>query len=65
MTVVNLALIYSGIIGIPSSYASIPATFILLVGVFNAIQGALSIIVGYTIYVIVGKRVPSLVKKTD
>ena len=65
MILVNLALIYVGVISLPASYAGIPIIVALLVGAFNAVQGVLSILGGYFIYEAVKRRVPSLVKSNE
>jgi riboflavin transporter FmnP len=65
MILVDLALIYVGVISLPASYAGIPIIVALLVGAFNAVQGVLSILGGYFIYEAVKRRVPSLVKSND
>lgn len=56
MIIVNLALIYLGIISLPPSYVEIPLTVGLLFGIFNAIQGILSVSGGYFIYEAIKKR---------
>ena len=65
MIFVDLALIYAGVISLPTSYTDIPAVAALLVGAFNAVQGTLSILGGYSIYEAVKRRVPSLVKSKE
>lgn len=65
MIFVDLALIYVGVISLPTSYADIPIMAALLFGAFNAIQGTLSILGGYSIYEAIKRRVPSLVKKNN
>jgi riboflavin transporter FmnP len=61
MMLVNLGLIYMGLMRFPSSYSEIPLLLIiLLTGVFNVIQGAISIIGGYFIYEAIKRRSPSL-----
>ncbi len=62
MIFVDLVLIYAGIISLPASYSDVPFMTALLFGAFNAIQGVLSIIGGYSIYEAVKRRAPSLVK---
>ena len=63
MTCVNLALIYVGIMAIPLSYMDVPLVLALLFGIFNVIQGAVSIFGGYSIYMAIRRRAPSLAKK--
>ncbi len=63
MTCVNLGLIYVGIMAIPSSYMDVPLILTLLFGIFNIIQGAVSIFGGYSIYMAIRRRAPSLAKK--
>jgi len=61
MMLVNLGLIYMGLMRFPPSYSEIPSLLIiLLTGVFNVIQGAISIIGGYFIYEAIKRRSPSL-----
>ena len=63
MIFVDLALIYAGVISLPTSYTDIPAVAALLVGAFNAVQGILSILGGYSIYEALKRRASSLVKE--
>jgi len=63
MTGVNLLLIQGGIMAMPQSYADVPVVFALLLGGFNAIQGGISVLGGFTIFQALKKRAPSLVKK--
>lgn len=63
MVCVNLALIYVGVMPISLSYKDVPLTLALLFGVFNVIQGAISVIGGYFIFETIKRRAPSLVKK--
>lgn len=65
MILVDLALIYAGVIAIPPSYADLPVVVALLFGAFNAFQGILSIIGGYLIYEAIRIRAPSLLETTD
>lgn len=58
----NLTLIYTGIMPLPTSYANAPILVALLFGAFNVVQGALSILGGYSIYEAIKRRAPSLVK---
>lgn len=62
MTVANFALIYAGLMAIPTSYKEIPLTYFLLTGIVNVIQGCISIFGGYLIYVAIDKRIPGLLK---
>jgi len=62
MTCVDLALIYAGVISLPTSYANVPIMVALLFGAFNVVQGVLSILGGYSIYEAIKRRAPSLVK---
>jgi len=64
MTIVNITLVYAVVLSIPSSLVNAPFLWILLVGIFNTIQGAISIIGGFFIYAAIRKRVPSIIKKT-
>lgn len=65
MICVNLALIYAGVIALPTSYANVPIIVALLFGAFNAVQGVLSILGGHFIYEAIKRRVPSLAKKNE
>jgi len=56
MICLNLALIYLGVISLPTSYANIPVMATLLFGAFNALQGTLTVIGGYTIYEAIKRR---------
>ncbi len=62
---VNFMLISMGLVLVPSSYKQILLIFILLTGLFNVIQGAISILGGYSIYMAIKKRVPSLTMSKD
>jgi riboflavin transporter FmnP len=59
MTIANLALIYMGFL----RYGDALLIFVLLTGVFNAIQGTISIVCGYLIYAAVKRRVPALTEE--
>ena len=63
MTGANLLLIQGGIMAMPQSYADIPVVFGLLLGVFNAIQGGISVLGGFVVFQALRRRAPSLVKK--
>ncbi|MGB9777809.1 MAG: hypothetical protein ACPLW8_00225 [Candidatus Bathyarchaeales archaeon] len=66
MMPVNLGLIYMGLMRFPPSYSEIPLLLIiLLTGVFNVVQGAISIIGGYFIYEAIRRRSPSLTKNKN
>ena len=65
MICVNLALIYVGVISLPASYTDIPIMVTLLVGAFNAAQGALSVLGGYSIYEAIKRRAAYLVRKNN
>lgn len=56
MTAVNLTLIYFGLIAIPSAYKEIPLIYISLTGIFNVVQGCISMAFGFLIYAGVKKR---------
>lgn len=56
MSVANSVLIFFGLIPIAMVYLP-------LIGIFNFIQGSISIIGGYLIYKAVNKRIPGLTKK--
>ena len=60
MICTNLILIFSGVITLYGSYTEIPVLVSLLVGIFNAIQGSLSIFGGFFIYEAIIRRIPSL-----
>ncbi|MBX5320979.1 MAG: hypothetical protein ACQXXG_02740 [Candidatus Bathyarchaeia archaeon] len=59
MTIANLALIYMGLL----IYGDTLLIFVLLTGIFNVIQGTISIVCGYLIYAAVKKRVPALIEE--
>ena len=65
MTFANLTLIYMGLMKDPLSYNGISSLFILLTGVFNVIQGAVSILCGYLIYMAIKRRIPALAKSEE
>ncbi len=65
MICTNLILIFTGVMALYGSYAEIPVIVSLLVGAFNAIQGALSILGGYFIYEAIIRRIPSLVTRKN
>jgi riboflavin transporter FmnP len=65
MMTANFTLIYVGIMLLPPSYVNIPLLVVLLLGVFNVIQGALSIIGGQLIFEAIKKRAPLLINKTS
>jgi riboflavin transporter FmnP len=66
MMFVNLGLIYMGLMRFPPSYSEIPLLLIiLLTGIFNVIQGAISIIGGYFIYEAIRRRSPSLAENKN
>ena len=64
MICMNLVLIFTGVLTLYGSYAEIPVVVSLLVGVFNAIQGSLSILGGYFIHEALVRRAPSLISRT-
>jgi riboflavin transporter FmnP len=64
MMLVNSTLIYTGIIAIPQSYKELPFIVVLLSGVFNIIQGTISIVGGYLIYAVIKRRSPSLIENS-
>ncbi|MEM3784078.1 MAG: hypothetical protein QXY88_03485 [Candidatus Bathyarchaeia archaeon] len=59
MTIANLALIYTGLM----IYTDALLIFVLLSGIFNVIQGTISIVCGYLIYAAVKRRVPALTQE--
>ncbi|MEM2202460.1 MAG: hypothetical protein QW595_02350 [Candidatus Bathyarchaeia archaeon] len=59
MTIANLALIYMGLL----TFGDTLLIFVLLAGIFNVIQGTISIVCGYLIYAAVKKRVPALTEE--
>ncbi|MEM3626627.1 MAG: hypothetical protein QXZ25_01225 [Candidatus Bathyarchaeia archaeon] len=63
MMAANLALIYAGIMPLPKSYVNVPLWATLLLGIFNALQGALTIAGGYFMYEAIKRRVPSLTRR--
>jgi riboflavin transporter FmnP len=63
MVCVNFALIYAGLMSISVSYVDVPLIYALLLGLFNVIQGIISIVGGYSIYEAIKRRVPSLIEK--
>ncbi|MGB9740548.1 MAG: hypothetical protein ACPLW5_02150, partial [Candidatus Bathyarchaeales archaeon] len=56
MMLTNLALIYTGVMPIPFSFREIPLNFVLLTGIFNTIQGTISIVGGFLIYAAIKRR---------
>lgn len=63
MMPVNLALIYMGLVRFPPPYSETSLfIIILLTGLFNSIQGTISIFGGYLIYTAMKRRSPSLIK---
>jgi|YelNatPaOPRAMG01_1025707.scaffolds.fasta_scaffold04271_13 riboflavin transporter FmnP len=62
MTVANFALIYFGLMPIPSAYMEIPLIYLSLTAIFNVIQGSISIVGGCLIYAAIRKRIPPLTK---
>jgi hypothetical protein len=60
MTVANCLLIYFGVMSIPINYKEIPLIYLSLIGIFNAIQGCITIGFGFLIYKAVEKRIPTL-----
>jgi len=65
MICVNLILIFTGVMALYGPYAEIPVIVSLLVGVFNAIQGSISILGGFFIYEAIRHRMPSLITRKD
>jgi riboflavin transporter FmnP len=65
MMCANLALIYTGLILVPQSYSEIPLIVVLFTGIFNVIQGTISIVGGCLIYIAIKRRIPSLTKNTE
>jgi len=65
MICVDLVLIYAGIIPVPADYADAPVIVALLLGAFNAVQGTISILAGYSIYGAIKRRAPYLVRKNN
>jgi riboflavin transporter FmnP len=64
MTAANWILITAGAMRLGAPDASFPLFWTSLVGVFNVIQGSITILGGYSIFEALRRRVPSLVKKT-
>jgi riboflavin transporter FmnP len=65
MIVANIAMIYVGLMPLTPGTASISLAWGLIVGVFNFMQGVLSIFGGYFIYEVIRKRVPTLFKDSQ
>ena len=65
MIVANMAMIYVGLMPLTPDTASISLAWGLIVGVFNLMQGALSLFGGYFIYEAIRKRVPTLFKDSQ
>lgn len=66
MMLVNLCLIQVGLMRFPPSYSEISALIImLLTGVFNAIQGTISIVGGCLIYKAIKRRSQALVENSN
>jgi len=64
MTLVNLAFVYTGLLLIPSSYKQAASTWVLIVGIFNLAEGAISAVGGYVVFEAIKTRAPSLVKRS-
>ena len=64
MTIVNLAFVYTGLLLIPSSYKQAASTWVLIVGIFNLAEGAISAVGGYVVFEAIKTRAPSLVKRS-
>jgi riboflavin transporter FmnP len=64
MTVVNLALVYTGLLLLPSVYGQAAYAWVLIVGTFNLAQGAISAVGGFVFFEAIKKRAPSLIKKS-
>lgn len=60
MTIANFALIYCGLMPIPTSYKEVPLIYLSLTGIFNIVQGCISMVFGCLIYAAVKKRIPAL-----
>jgi hypothetical protein len=63
MTVSNLTLIYTGVMLLPSTYEGVSWLWILLVGTFNVMQGAVSAVGAYIVYEAIKRRAPSLISR--
>ena len=63
MTVVNLALVYTGLLLLPSVYGQAAYSWVLMVGTFNLAQGAISAVGGFVVFEAIKKRAPSLIKE--
>lgn len=64
MVAANLLLIYGGVLLLPSAYADVSLLWALLIGMFNVLQGSLSVAGGCLVYEALRKRAPSLIRKT-
>jgi riboflavin transporter FmnP len=62
MMFANFVLIYMGLMQVPQSYSAVPLIFVMFTGVFNVIQGTISIAGGYLTYMAVKRRIPSMTK---
>lgn len=60
MTIANYALIYFGLMPLPTSYKEAPLVYLSLTGVFNVIQGCISMVFGCLTYAAIKKRIPAL-----
>lgn len=60
MSIANFTLIYLGLMPLPTSYKEVPLIYLALTGVFNIIQGCISIGFGCLIYAAIKKRIPVL-----
>lgn len=65
MICVDLVLIHAGIIPLPVDYPDAPVIVALLLGAFNAVQGTISILAGYSIHEAIKRRAPYLVRKNN
>ena len=65
MMLANFALIYAGLMPIPSSFREIPLILILLTGFFNIIQGVISTVGGYLTYEAIKRRLTEFQPSTS
>ena len=65
MTVVNLALVYTGLVLLPSVFNQAAFTWVLTVGLFNVAEGAISAVGGYVVFQAIKIRAPYLIERSN
>jgi riboflavin transporter FmnP len=65
MTVVNLALVYTGLVLLPSVFNQAAFAWVLTVGLFNVAEGAISAVGGYVVFQAIKIRAPYLIERSN